>query len=160
NLTSKTSKGALAHCTSLNAESASLRVADARGIDLHGQARAVDNVKTEDDALQEGSQQADVGGSQGDSRSRCPRCDTMDRIVILYQQIDEHATNSLRARRQIELDEADIIRLMVAARKYQEAAGKRVEMVRLEKEREKQSVKQIECNKKEIEKLQAQLRLS
>ncbi len=116
-------------------------------------------MKTEDDVVPPGPLRTDLASGDEITPHSCPRCDRMDRLVLLYRENDAHAANTLRARRQIELDEADIARLIMAAGKYQEAAKKRANMVRLERQRENRNAQQVECNREEIEELHRKLGL-
>ncbi|TKA72805.1 hypothetical protein B0A55_09530 [Friedmanniomyces simplex] len=93
---------------------------------------------------------------EGDTLQQGPT-QMVDSLVALYREKDVHAANALQARGQIERDEVDVARLWMAAARYQEAARKRTDMIKREKQRESENVDRVALKVKEIGDLQRQL---
>ena len=113
--------------------------------------------KTEEGAMQPGTIRCAARQDDESRGQTCSRCAMMDHLVVLYREKDTHAANALQARKQIETDEVDVARLLLAAARYQESARKRTGMIKRETQRERESISQVELKMKEIGDLQRQL---
>ncbi|KAK3617874.1 hypothetical protein LTR56_025006 [Elasticomyces elasticus] len=141
----------------LEKECSVLTHADSCGPEQDHFIRTTVKAEMEGDTIQHCPTQFAVGEDMESRGQTCSRCRMMDALVALYREKDMHAANALQARGQIERDEVDVAKLWMAAARYQEAARKRTDMIKREKQRESENVKQVALKVKEIGDLQRQL---